>query len=74
MSCHRLFFKLFLVIYGGFLFAHVWGMGFHSWLLFAGMFGGIAVALAAHKGAWIPTYSISGRSHAHRVVPSRTSQ
>ncbi len=46
---HQLFFKTFLIIYGGFLLVHVWGMGFDSWEFLAGLFGGMAVALVAHK-------------------------
>ena len=49
MTHHRLFFKLFLIIYGGFLLTHVWEMEFHSWQIFAGLLGGMAVALVAHK-------------------------
>lgn len=49
MLQQRLFFKSFLIVYGSFLLVHVWEMGFGSWQLFAGMLGGVAIALVAHK-------------------------
>jgi hypothetical protein len=61
MLHHRLFFKVFLIIYGGFLLVHVWEMGFDSWLLLAGMLGGMAVALVAHKGhGYLPSIFLVG--------------
>lgn len=61
MLHHRLFFRLFLIVYGGFLLVHVWGMGFDSWLLLAGLLGGMAVALFAHKGhGYLPSVFLVG--------------
>ena len=42
-------FKLFLIVYGGFLLVHIFEIGFSSWQVFAGLLGGMAVALVAHK-------------------------
>ncbi|MCX6756589.1 MAG: hypothetical protein NTW35_00340 [Candidatus Nomurabacteria bacterium] len=61
MLHNRLFFKVFLIIYGGFLLVHVWGIGFDSWLLLAGLLGGMAVALVAHKGhGYLPSVFLVG--------------
>jgi hypothetical protein len=61
MIHHRLFFKVFLIIYGGFLLVHLWEIGFDSWLLLAGLLGGMAVALVAHKGhGYLPSVFLVG--------------
>lgn len=63
MSNHdnKLFFKLFLVLYGGFLFIHVWEIGFDSWKMIAGLLGGMALAFAAHKGhGYVPSLFLVG--------------
>lgn len=65
MIHHRMFFRLFLVIYGGFLLVHVWGMRFNSWLLPAGLLGGMAVAIVAHrKHGFAPSVFLVG----HMVI------
>lgn len=61
MLHHRLFFKIFLTVYGGFLLVHVFEMGFDSWLLLAGLLGGMAVALVAHrKHGYLPSIFLVG--------------
>lgn len=63
MNTHgnKLFFKLFLVLYSGFLFIHIWEMGLGSWKLAAGLLGGVAIALAAHKGhGYVPSLFLVG--------------
>lgn len=49
MLHHNLFFRIFLLVYGGFLITHIWSTGFSSWHLFAWMSGGAALALFAHR-------------------------
>lgn len=50
MKAHRnLFFTTFLILYGGFLLVHVWETGFSSWQALAAIFGGMAVAIVAHR-------------------------
>ncbi len=61
MAERRSFFKFFLIVYGGFLLMHVWEMGFDSWSLLAGLLGGMAVALIAHKGhGYLPSVFLVG--------------
>lgn len=60
-SFERLFFKLFLITYGGFLLVHVGEMVLSSWQLLAGMLGGMAVALVAHKQhGYLPSVFLVG--------------
>ncbi len=49
MGHHHWLFNVFLIVYGGFLLAHVWGMGFTSWHMLVVMLMGVAVAFIAHK-------------------------
>ncbi len=57
----RLFFQLFLIIYGGFLLLHIWEMGFGSWQMFGALLGGLSVALLAHKRhGYLPSLFLVG--------------
>ena len=50
MKTHpNLFFTTFLVLYGGFLLVHVLETGFSSWQAIASIFGGMSVAIVAHR-------------------------
>jgi len=58
---HSQFFHLFLWGYGGFLLLHVYKMGFGSWQVVAGLLGGMAVALVAHrKHGYTPSIFLVG--------------
>lgn len=57
----RLFFKVFLLIYGGFLLAHVLETGFDSWQLLVVLLVSMTVAFAAHKHhGFLPSALLAG--------------
>lgn len=57
----KIFFQLFLIVYGGFLFVHIWEMGFSSWQMLGALLGGFALALLAHKRhGYLPSIFLVG--------------